>query len=267
VAVVGHLRRGDAEVLATVAPPDRAPLERVDLWYVDEDADPEVMDAVAAPPPRRFRTRSGIPHERLGPADRALSRRDRRALLEAELGVPTGADLVCSGGHVDFWHHTDVFLQACWTIRGLRPDRDTHFVWLAERSSDRMLWPLRHDIAHAALDRHVHVLERDPPRLLDLAAAADVFMRTNRQVPAPEHFGDLPVLGTPTVAFARDEDATADVVVPWMDVDRLAREVVGLLDDEPARSRCGQPPAEEAVTWDPRVAPRALARRLEAFAV
>ena len=136
---------------------------------------------------------------------------------------------MCSGGHIDFWHQTDVFLQLCWSVRLARPDADIHFAWLAQDSTERMLWPLRHDISHAGLDHCVHVVEREPPPLLEGAAAADVFVRTNRHRQEEAELDAMDTIGVPTVEFERDGAMACSVAVPWIDVAGMRDAVLAFL--------------------------------------
>lgn len=263
--VVGHLRRDDGARLAALDPEDRAVLRRVDHWVVDDEAGSEVSEVFGIDGAQTTRFRETVPLERLWPQALATTRAERRLLLETEFGVPADTALVCSGGHIDFWHQTDVFLQFCWSVHLAHPDADAHFVWLAEDSTERMLWPLRHDIAHAGLDRWIHVVDRDPPPLLECVAAADVFVRTNRHEMELAVSAAMGTIGTPRVEFDSGDGASEGrVTVPWMDVQAMRDMVLGILEDPAARIGLGPLPSDELTVWDARVGARVIAGLLRA---
>lgn len=264
VRVVGHLRRDDRARVSKLDPEDRAALRRVDYWVVDDEAGGAVLEDLGLDRGQTTRFRETVPIERLWPEALATTRAERRLLLETEFGVPADTALVCSGGHIDFWHQTDVFLQFCWSVHLAHPDADAHFVWLAEDSTERMLWPLRHDIAHAGLDRWIHVVDRDPPPLLECVAAADVFVRTNRHEMELAVSAAMGTIGTPRVEFdSGDEASEGRVTVPWMDVEAMRDQVLGILEDPTERIGLGQLPSDALTVWDARVGARVIAGLLQ----
>ncbi len=263
VVVVGHLRRGDDARCEDLGSLDRVGLNRVDHWVVDDEAGADVVLALGIDAARITRFREDVDLDRLWPDVRASSRAERRTLLEAAHGIPADVPLVCSGGHIDFWHQTDVFLQLCWSVRLARPGADIHFAWLAEDSTERMLWPLRHDIAHAGLDHCVHVVDREPPPLLEGAAAADVFVRTNRHGQDKAELEAMDTVGVPTVEFERTGAMARSVTVPWIDVPGMREAVLTFLDDDPPVVGLGPLPLDSPSVWDRRVGAGVLAGLLE----
>ena len=191
------------------------------------------------------------------PPERRQERRaETRLALEGAASIPSDVPLMVGAGPVDFWHASNTFAQACWDIRMARPEIDTHFAWLAEGSTERMLWPLRHDLAHAGLSHVVHVLQGEVAPL-EVLVAADVHLRTGRHPIDPFEVSELANAGAPIVGFESasfpDRLRAHARLVGWLDVHAMRDAALSLALDPIARAAQGEPPNDDPCRWDVRV--------------
>ena len=204
---------------------------RVDAWVAGSAlAEAAVRDAGITAP---VTVVPDLVHTRATVGDRAATRRRL-----ADGGIPADATLVASWGEFDWWDAPDLFVQVAWDVVRRGP-ADVHLLWIAGRATDRMLWPLRHDITHAGLTGRVHVTAPDV-RPVDALAAADVVAVTRRGVVSPAQIREIETLGGPVVRFAQPDEPTGRAggtsVVPFLDDRAMADEVLAVLADPALRT-------------------------------
>jgi hypothetical protein len=225
--VVAHLGEFDPPLRTTLSDPDDLDVlrTRVDVWVAGSEraAASLVEDGITAP--------IHVCRDLLLTSANIVDTSHTRAALAAE-GLPADAPLVASSGELDWWDEPDLFVQFAWELTRLH--EHAHLLWVAGRSTDRMLWPLRHDIRHAGLSERVHIT---PPgmRPLDALAAADVVAVTRRGVVSPPQVREVISLGVPVVRFAKPDEVPGrdgpSIVVPFLDERALAEATVEILAD------------------------------------
>ena len=156
----------------------------------------------------------------------------RRHLLE-RLGVPLEASLVVGVGRVDWWDVPDAFVRVAWELVH-RDGPLVHLVWVPDGATDRMLWPLRHDLRHAGLEHRVHLVDDSLPSWQYLAAA-DVVLDSRLATHQPAGLREATVMGRPVVRFTDAEspsnpDADDVTRVAHLDPRAMAEEVVAVIE-------------------------------------
>ena len=158
-----------------------------------------------------------------------------RTRLAAEHGIDPGAPLVVSTGAIDWWDTPDAFLQVAWEVHRRPGHDDVRFLWLGEHSDHRMLWPLRHDIAHAGLSDVVHVVCTGTPTS-PVLTCADVVLLSRRGAWAPTDLRGLEAIAASLVRWPLHGEAPgrrgATTVVPALDDRAMADAVIGRLHEE-----------------------------------
>lgn len=268
--VLTHLH-GSAEGLGGLDPVDRtALLERTDRWIVgaprlaEELRDAGVADASVTELPDIV-----MQHEIERPEQLTDLVRSVREELDSDHGIPVDAPLLVGLGNVDWWSVPDAFVRVAWEAFRRDDAQAVHALWVADGATDRMLWPLRHDIRHAGLEGRVHVSNRSRPAW-QYVAAADVLVASRLTGHAPVGLADAETYGTPVLVFdgAEGEPAApgdASRVVPHLDTEAMAAAAIELLHtgrtvtdafritplDSPARPSVGGPLLVEALTHRP----------------
>lgn len=189
----------------------------------------------------------GLQHRDPARPTSAARRAATRAALEREHGIPVDAPLVVGVGQRDWWHTGNAFVEVVWRLRMRQPR--LHAAWAPLGSSDRMLWPLRHDIDHAGLSGSVRVLGPTPPPM-EVIAAADLVIDTEHQRRGDTSPAPPAAVDTPVVAFA---PAVTDGVVetddgwtvPFLDMGSFVDRVFAALPGGEAHR-----PRPELATWD-----------------
>ena len=165
-----------------------------------------------------------------------LSDRDAARLCFRErLGVGRDAFVVLGCGYAELRKGVDVFGRVAATVLAKNGSKVIHFVWLGNRALDLEQW-IRHDADVSGIRGHLHFVdfERDPGQIF---AAADLFILTSREDPFPTVVLEAMDAALPVVAFEGAGGAPeilADgcgVVVPYLDVESMAREVISLVAD------------------------------------
>lgn len=145
-----------------------------------------------------------------------------RAELSEIDGIDPEAPLVVGVGAVDWWTVPDAFVRVAWELLRRPEAADVRVAWLADGATDRMLWPLRHDLDHAGLGRSVAVVRSDRPRW-QLLAAADVLLDTRLGDAPAVGLAEAEVIGLPVVGFGGPAPSTGAAGLGEADgVDRVA---------------------------------------------
>jgi glycosyltransferase involved in cell wall biosynthesis len=167
----------------------------------------------------------------------------RSAYLRRSLGIPPDAFVIGASGRPDWRKAPEVFVRVARTIARRRRDLDVHFVWLGGPMDGSPGWRLIHDFEEAGLNGRFHLTD-ESPEPAEIMALFDVCVLTSREDPYPLSMIEAAALGVPIVSFANGGvvdlaaaggDAPLARVVPYLDVEAMATEVLDLLHDEPAR--------------------------------
>lgn len=213
---------GRGEGLERLAEVDRALLvARADRWVAGSDRRRQELVAAGVDPATIVEVPDLVDFEGAEAAGPDLVRRVRAELAEAE-AIDPDAPLVVGVGAVDWWTVPDAFVRVAWELVRRPEAAGVRVAWLADGATDRMLWPLRHDLDHAGLGEAVRVVRSDRPRW-QLLAAADVLLATRLGDLPPVGLGEAEVIGLPVVGFAASAPA-AGLPGPAPDavVDRVA---------------------------------------------
>ena len=163
----------------------------------------------------------------------------RRRLREA-LRIPETAPIVLTVGFADHRKGVDLFLDA-----GIRVAEasDAHFVWVG-RHGEGVQPTIATRLAASAVGSRFHFVGFKEDTDL-YYAGADIYALTSREDPLPTVAFEAMDVAVPVIAFA-DAGGIPDwlaggagVVVPWCDVDALAKAILDLVRDPARRAATG----------------------------
>jgi glycosyltransferase involved in cell wall biosynthesis len=165
-------------------------------------------------------------------------RTDREA-ARGRLGLDPTAVVVAAVGSGAWRKGIDLFVAAAARVHGSVGDR-ARFVWVG--SVDRED-EVRHDMASLGVQDVVDLVgpTDDPALWFD---AMDVLVLTSREDPFPLVVLEAGLAEVPVVSFDNGGavevlEPDAGVVVPYLDVEALADEVIALVEDPDRRARLG----------------------------
>lgn len=150
----------------------------------------------------------------------------------AHLGLDPDALVVGGIGSTDWWASPDQFVLLAWALRRRRPELSLRFVWIAGDADDKVLWPLRHDLANAGVDDLTVVACGRRP--LDYLAVMDALVLSTRA--ESQELIALEAAASGVLVVATDNLARSGsiaeiaVVVPYLDVDALADALLALVE-------------------------------------
>jgi len=238
--VVAHLH-ATSSGLDRLDPVDRRVLvDRADRWIVGSDAMADEATAAGAAADRVVSLPDLLTLPGIGQLDAGFLATVRAELAERH-GIPVDAALAVGVGNVDWWTVPDAFVRIAWEATRRDSHRELHFLWVADGATERMLWPLRHDIRHAGLEHRVHV-ETGRRRPWHLIAAGDVLVSSRLGGHEPIGHREAALMGRPVLWF--DDPGAPDPLVepgqgtpvPHLDIDAMADAVVAAV-----RSRAADP--------------------------
>ena len=168
--------------------------------------------------------------------------------LRRQLGIPPDAFIVGGAGTTDWRKGSDLFVQVARQVvaRGGQPP--IHFVWVGGGGME--LEYLRRDTTKLGLDGRLHWVGsiRDPRGHFSMFGA---FLLTSREDPFPLVCLEAAALQVPTICF-RDAggipefvEDDAGFVVPYLDVEAAASNVLALARDPGLRMRLGSRAGEK----------------------
>ena len=159
-----------------------------------------------------------------------------RQTVRDRLYLPRDATVVLSCGYMSLRKAPDVFIALAGKIVSDPGHRHIHFVWLGGYELEVMNW-VKSDVEKMGLTPNVHFVDfvDDPAPFF---AGADIFVMPSREDPFPTVVLEAMDNGVPTIAFDNAggiPELLTDgcgIIVPYLDVDAMQREIVGLLEDE-----------------------------------
>lgn len=167
----------------------------------------------------------------------------RPALLQ-HLGIPATARIIGGAGTLDWRKGPDLFVQVAGAVQRRELRQPVHWVWVGGPSTGEACARLRHDARHLGVSSLVHFVgaQDDPAPFF---SSFDVFLSTSREDPFPIVNLEAAAAAVPVVCFEGaggapefvEQDAGA--VVPYLDVQAMARSVVQLLSCETLRQQYG----------------------------
>ena len=190
----------------------------------------------------------------LAVAPTAKELRIERRRLEAAIRPPGSEDalVVLGCGQVHLRKGVDLFLASAATALRLASGRKLRFVWIGhgydpEKELSYSVY-LSEQIDRSGLSEHLVVLD-EVTDLEPAYAMADVFYLASRLDPLPNVTIDAAIRGLPIICFdgatgiaeILQRDATAGVtVVPYLDAEAAARQIIAFAEDEDIRRRIGE---------------------------
>jgi hypothetical protein len=264
--VVTHLHASE-RTFASLPELDRAVLlDRTDRWIVGTPAQAALVieagvaaDAVATLPDLLDLPGMG----QAGP--------DLVASVRAELhdrhGIPVEAPLAIGIGSEDWWTVPDAFVRVAWETVHRPGGEDVHLLWVADGATERMLWPLRHDLRHAGLDHRVHIDTGDRPTWHHLAAC-DALLSSRLGDRDGAGHREAELMGTPVLWFD-DPEAPEPLVatdagtsVPFLDVGAMADALLAAIGSR-ARDVSPADPGRSTAPWLPSVGGPRIVEQLQ----
>lgn len=162
-----------------------------------------------------------------------------RQLLRKKLSLPENSKVVLACGFANMRKGFDLFYDIAKKTTKSESGEDVEFVWLGDR--DETLFKKLNDMAieEGFADKiHLCDFEKDPSVFF---AGSDAFLLTSREDPFPSVVLMAMDCGIPVIAFDHSggiPELLSDgsgVVVPYLDVDAMLRELNRLLHDEKLR--------------------------------
>jgi len=165
--------------------------------------------------------------------------------VRQELGIEADAFVVGGAGTTDWRKGPDLFVQLARAVHSRVPDLPVHFVWVGGAKEGPRFGQLRHDVVRCGLQENVHFLgSTDTPA--EFFNIFDVFALVSREDPFPLVALESAALGKPVLAFDGaggmkefiEEDC--GMVVPYLDVARMADHIVQLMKSPERRLELGR---------------------------
>ena len=208
---------------------------------------------------RAFMQRFDIPENKLSvnrpgflPHELSETKREQAPMrFRKKLGIPPSSRIVLGCGTTHPRKGPDLFIQLGKTYLSEHPGNDTFFVWIGGGDPWYVQW-CKHDIESTGAADQIKMLA--PMDTVEEAfAAADIFALTSREDPFPLVMMEALSRGLPILAFDNAGGAPeilrpdAGIVVPYLDLGRMNRELSKLLEDDTYYARVSAS-AKEAAT-------------------
>tara|TARA_B100001059_G_scaffold113776_3_gene113952 strand:- start:1319 stop:3811 length:2493 start_codon:yes stop_codon:yes gene_type:complete len=179
------------------------------------------------------------------------SDRDRvRQKIRRELSLPDDALIVLGCGQIHPRKGVDLFIQVAASVLADPGRSRVHFVWIGDGSIEDRRW-VDHDAASLACHENIHLISSRPD-IQPYFEAADIYVLSSREDPYPivcvqAMAADLPVIAFDRIGGAPEAivDGTG-LVVPFLDVEKMADGVKSLIDDSDRRLAMGASAGEHA---------------------
>ena len=161
-----------------------------------------------------------------------------------ELGIPDNAIIVGSSGTLDWRKGPDLFLRLALEFKNDDFARPIHFLWVGGDTESIAWKQLKHDSQKAGVAQFTHYIgARSNP--MAYFALFDFFALMSREDPFPLVMLEAASLGKPILCFADSGGANefvrddAGIVVPYLDVARMADGIRSLLTDSSMQRQMG----------------------------
>lgn len=207
--------------------------------------------AASDPVADNLRGKHGIAKEKLRTIPESIRCTGIRAARPAEkrrcrswLGLSTEGPLVLGCGTTDWRKGPDLFIEVAAIVRR-EYRRPVHFVWVGGQTRADEIPELQRRTVRMQLSDTVRFLG-PVATPLPYMMASDLFLLPSREDPFPLVCLEAADCGLPTVCFARAGGipdfvgATCGAVVPYLNVRRMAREVLSFLNDDAKRRQRGR---------------------------
>ena len=137
----------------------------------------------------------------------------------------------------------DLFIQVAASVLA-DPDRsNVHFVWIGDGTVEDRRW-VDHDVASLPCRGNMHLVSSRPD-IQPYFEASDIYLLSSREDPYPIVCVQAMAADLPVIAFDRIGGAPEAIVegtgfvVPFLDVEQMARSIETLIDDPQRRLTMG----------------------------
>ncbi|MBN1197437.1 MAG: glycosyltransferase family 4 protein [Candidatus Aminicenantes bacterium] len=170
--------------------------------------------------------------------------RDQREELKAKLGIPRDVPVIGGAGRIYWGKGTDLFVQLAAIIHKRHDFRNVHFLWVGGDLQHERFQRVEFDMNRARLNNVVHFTghQADP---YPYYSCMDMLAMISREDSFPLVNPEVGLLGIPMVCFQNsggsEEWASGGCgrVVPYLDLEAFARELMEILADPAARAKMG----------------------------
>jgi len=188
--------------------------------------------------PEKIRVIHGFPI----PREKTTGSSEQTAAIRSRLGIPTDAAVVGMSGFPSWRKGVDLFVQLAAQVNRSLKTRSCHFIWLG--GQPRWHKEGMYDAAKLGLEKLVHFVPSvaDPYPYYNLF---DIFALTSREEPFSVSMLEAAECGLPIICFDNAGGAPelvgddAGIIVPYLDIDAMARACIRLLEDSELRQRLG----------------------------
>jgi glycosyltransferase involved in cell wall biosynthesis len=198
-------------------------------------------------PPEKIRVIHGFPI----PREKATGSPEQAAAIRSRLGIPADAAVVGMSGFPSWRKGVDLFVQLASQVNRSLKTRPCHFIWLGGQPK----WHKEglYDAEKLGIAHLVHFIPSvgDP---YPYYALFDIFALTSREEPFSVSMLEAAECGLPIVCFADAGGAPelvgddAGIIVPYLDIDAMARACIRLLEDNELRHRLGDTARQKVQT-------------------
>ncbi|MBD2766432.1 glycosyltransferase family 4 protein [Hymenobacter sp. BT664] len=163
--------------------------------------------------------------------------------IRKALNIPAESFVVVASGTLDWRKSPDIFVQLAGLVHGLEVNMP-YFLWVGGSSASLAWQELQYDLRRLGIAEFVKFIDARP-NPLDYIRVADVFVLTSREDPYPLVCLEAATLGKPIICFEQaggmPEFVGKDcgVVVPYLNIDSMARAVCDLLVNKNIREQMG----------------------------
>jgi len=164
--------------------------------------------------------------------------------VRKQFGIPDDSFVVLGSGHETWRKGKDLFVQLAAQVQKIMPETQPHFLWVGGFEKDDLQRQTLHDVEKLGLTGLVH-FTGGVSSTLNYFAAGDIFALVSREDSFPLVCLEAALLGKPTICFANAGGIPefvgddAGVIVPYMDLESMAENIVSLLKNEATRTRLG----------------------------
>jgi len=162
--------------------------------------------------------------------------------IRQELGIGTGAKVVCGCGTMEFRKGTDLFLQVAQRVKETYRSAPVHFIWVGGSPGD--VSSMRMKARSLCLEDVVHFVGQTQ-NVNAYYDASDIYLLTSREDSFPLVMLEAAWRGKPIICFANSGGAPefvqhdAGVIVPSFDADQMSKSVVDLVTSDERRIQMG----------------------------
>jgi glycosyltransferase involved in cell wall biosynthesis len=171
------------------------------------------------------------------------SKKDKaRIVLRKLLAIPQDSKIILAVGHADKRKGVDLFFEVAKKV--LQSETGIYFIWTGHRN-ENFVASIDSEIKQCGLEDHIRFvgIQKD----VDLFyAGSDLYLMTSREDPFPSTILEAMDVGVPVIGF-KDAGGFGEIItpdngmlVPYLDVDTMTKEVIKIISDPENLHRKGE---------------------------